>query len=78
MKVATPTIPGFTPRGTGLHRWNLGTGGYPIPASLVKESGGPGQKILSGQDSNVMNQSSASFSINDTAKHTATIAEKWR
>jgi hypothetical protein len=70
-----PNDPWFYAAGTG-YRWNISTGGYPIPASVVKESGGRGQKILSGQDSNVMNQSRAPFSINDTAKHTATIVMK--
>lgn len=67
-----PNDPWFFAAGTG-YRWNISTGPYPIPASLVKESGGPGQKVLSGQDTNVMNQSSAAYSLNDTAKHTATI-----
>jgi hypothetical protein len=67
-----PNDPWFFASGTG-YRWNISTGPYPIPASLVKESGGPGQKVLSGQDTNVMNQSSAAYSLNDTAKHTATI-----
>jgi len=67
-----PTNPWFYAAGTG-YRWNISTGGYPIPASLVKESGGAGQKILSGQETNVMAQSAAPYSINDTAKHTATI-----
>jgi len=67
-----PNDPWFYASGTG-YRWNLSTGGYPIPASLVKEAGGTGQKILSGQDTTVMNQSTAAFSINDTAKHTATL-----
>ena len=70
-----PNDPWFYAAGTG-YRWNISTGGYPIPVSLVKESGGAGQKILSGQDSNVMNQSRGPFSINDTAKHTATIVLK--
>jgi len=67
--------PWFFASGTG-YRWNISTGPYPIPASLAKENGGAGQKILSGQDTNVLGQSSASISLNDTAKHTATIILK--
>jgi hypothetical protein len=64
--------PWFFAPGTG-YRWNISTGPYPIPASLVKESGGSGYKILGGQDSNIMGQSQSPISINDTAKHAATI-----
>ena len=67
-----PQDPWFFAAGTG-YRWNLSTGSYPITASVVRESGGPGQKVLSGRDSNVIGQSAASYSLNDTAKHTATI-----
>ncbi len=70
-----PNDPWFYASGTG-YRWNLSSGRYPIPVSLVKESGGQGQKILSGNDSNVINQSSASYSLNDTAKHSAIIILK--
>jgi hypothetical protein len=64
--------PWFFAVGTG-YRWNISTGPYPISVSLVRESGSPGQKVLSGQDTNIIGQSNASFSLNDTAKHTATI-----
>jgi hypothetical protein len=64
--------PWFFAAGTG-YRWNISTGPYPIPASLVRESGGPGEKVLSGQDTNIMGQSNSPFSLNDTAKHTAMI-----
>jgi hypothetical protein len=67
-----PNDPWFFAAGTG-YRWNVSTGPYPIPASVVRESGGPGQKVLSGQDTNVLGQSSKPFSLNDTAKHVATI-----
>ncbi len=64
--------PWFFAAGTG-YRWNISTGPYPIPVSLVRESGGPGEKVLSGQDTNIIGQSNTAFSLNDTAKHTATI-----
>ena len=66
------TDPWFFAAGTG-YRWNISTGPYPIPVSLVRESGGLGEKVLSGQDTNILGQSNTSFSLNDTAKHTATM-----
>jgi hypothetical protein len=67
-----PNNPWFVAPGTG-YRWSICTGPYPLPINLAKESGGAGQKILSGQNSTTFASSSAPFSINDTAKHTATI-----
>lgn len=67
-----PNSPWFFAAGTG-YRWNVTTGPEPFSATLAKESGGPGQKVLAGQDTTVMDQSAKRFAINDTSKHKATI-----
>lgn len=67
-----PNDPWFAAPGNG-YRWGITTGSFPQVVTLAKESGGSGQKVLSGQDTTVFDQSSVPFSLNDTVKHTATI-----
>ncbi|MCE0521997.1 MAG: hypothetical protein LV480_03705 [Methylacidiphilales bacterium] len=67
-----PNNPWYVSAGNG-YRWNIATGPYPAAVTLAKESGGSGQKVLSGQDTTFIDQSNAAFALNDTAKHTATI-----
>jgi hypothetical protein len=66
-----PTNPWFVAAGNG-YRWSIATG-IPGVVALVQESGGPDEQILSGQDTNFINQSFATLALNDTAKHQAVI-----
>lgn len=67
-----PNDPWFFASGTG-YRWNVTTGPLALPATMARESGGPGQKVLYGQDTTVLSQSDVPFTLNNTDKHTATI-----
>ncbi len=63
--------PWYVAAGNG-YRWSIATGD-PAIVTLVQESGGPDEKILSGQDTNFINQSPVQVALGDTAKHKAVI-----
>jgi len=65
-----PANPWFATPGNG-YRWNIGTGSNAVPVTLAKESGGAGQKVLSGQDTTFIDQSKGSFQVNDTVRHSS-------
>jgi len=67
-----PNNPWYVAPGNG-YRWNIATGPSPAAVTLAKESGGPGQKILGGQDTTFIDQSNAPFALSDPSTHKATI-----
>ena len=61
------TNPWYVASGNG-YRWSLATG-QPAIVSLVQESGGPDEKILTAQVTNFINQNHVQLGITDMAKH---------
>ena len=62
-----PNNPWYVASGAG-YRWSMATGESAIIA-LVQESGSPDEKILTAQDTNLINQTHDPIGINDTARH---------